>query len=100
MSGWGRGSPLAIHSCLFALQFGQAGSFPAVPAAVLSHGVFAPGKPTSPAGTHSSFLCSHIKRDDRGHAACQWQSWGSPAPAPRPLTPLKGLGQPGLEKLH
>lgn len=80
-SGWSRGSPLAIHSHLLALQFGQAVSFPAAPASVLSCGVFAPSKPTSLTGSHSSFLSSCIKRGDRGHAAHQWQSWGSPSPA-------------------
>lgn len=77
-SGWSGGSPPATHSRLLAPQFGRAGSFPAMLAAVLSRGVFAPSKPTSLTGPHSSFLSSRIKRGDRGHAACQWQSWCSP----------------------
>lgn len=63
-SGWSGGSPPAIHSRLLALQFGQAVSFPAAPAAALSCGVFAPSKPTSLTGSHSSFLSSCIKRGD------------------------------------
>lgn len=73
MSGWGGGSPPSVHSRLLAPQFGQAGSFSAVLAAMLSHGVFAPGRPTIPTRPCNSFFSSH-KRDDQGCAAHQWQS--------------------------